>query len=322
MKAIRIHEHGGPEVLKFEDVEKPAIQSGHVLVRVQSIGVNFIDTYQRTGLYSVTLPLTLGQEGAGIIEEVAEDVQWFRKGERVAWTNVPGAYAEFAAVPASRLVKVTEDISFEIAASAMLQGMTAHYLTTSTYPLQHGDTCLVYAAAGGVGLMLTQIAKLRGATVIGTTSSKDKADLARHAGADHVIRYDTHSVADEVRRITGGRGVDVVYDSVGKTSWEWSLNSLRPRGMLVSFGNSSGPVGNIDPLVLSRQGSLFLTRPTLAHYTVTRQELDWRAHDLFNWIREGKLDVRIDRKLPLANAADAHRALESRATAGKVLLNP
>ncbi|HUP89082.1 MAG TPA: quinone oxidoreductase, partial [Longimicrobiales bacterium] len=215
-----------------------------------------------------------------------------------------------------------EDISFDVAAATMLQGMTAHYLATSTYPLQAGDTCLVYAAAGGVGLMLTQIAKLRGATVIGTTSSKDKADLAIAAGADHVIRYDTHSVSDEVKRITGGRGVDVAYDSVGKTTWEWSLNSLRPRGMLVSFGNSSGPVGNIDPLILSRQGSLFLTRPTLAHYAVTRQELDWRAHDLFNWIREGKLDVRIDRKLPLADAADAHRALESRATAGKVLLNP
>ncbi|HUP88599.1 MAG TPA: quinone oxidoreductase, partial [Longimicrobiales bacterium] len=199
MKAIRIHEHGGPEVLKFEDVEKPALQPGHVLIRIQAIGVNFIDTYHRTGLYPVKLPLTLGQEGAGIVEEVADDVQWFRAGERVAWTNVPGAYAEFAAVPASRLVKVTEDISFDIAAATMLQGMTAHYLATSTYPLQAGDTCLVYAAAGGVGLMLTQIAKLRGATVIGTTSSKDKADLAIAAGADHVIRYDTHSVSDEVK---------------------------------------------------------------------------------------------------------------------------
>ena len=322
MKAIRIHEHGGPEVLRFEETEKPPLKSGQVLVRVAAAGVNFIDVYHRTGLYPQQLPLTLGQEGAGIVEAVADDVQWFRPNEHVASAAMPGAYAEYAVVDVGRLVKVTEDIPLDIAAAVMLQGMTAHYLATSTYPLQAGDTCLVFAAAGGVGLLLTQIAKLRGAKVIGTTSSDDKAKLAMSAGADHIVRYDRDDVAEEVKRLTDGRGVDVVYDSVGKTTWNWSLKSLRPRGMMVSFGNSSGAVGNIDPLSLSRGGSLFLTRPTLGHYTATRTELDWRAHEIFNWIREGKLHVRIDRQMPLAEAAAAQRALEARETAGKVLLVP
>lgn len=321
MKAIRVHENGGPEVLKFEDVEKPQLTPGHALIRVGAAGVNFLDVYHRSGLYPQKLPLILGQEGAGTVEAVADDVQWFRPGEQVAWASAPGSYAEYVAVDVSRLVKVA-DIDLKIAAAAMLQGMTAHYLATSTYPLQASDTCLVYAAAGGVGSLLTQIAKLRGATVIGTTSSDEKAELAKAAGADHVIRYDKDDVAREVKKITGGRGVDVVYDSVGKTSWQWSMDSLRPRGMFVSYGNSSGAVGNIDPLSLSRGGSLFLTRPTLGHYTATRAELDWRAHEIFNWIREGKLQVRIDRALPLSEAAEAQRALESRATAGKVLLLP
>lgn len=322
MKAIRIHEHGGPEVLRFEDVADPQIKPNEVLVRTAEAGVNFMDVYQRTGLYPVKLPLILGQEGAGIIEQVGSDVEWFNRGDRVAWTNVPGSYAELVAVPVERMVKVVEEVPLDIAAAAMLQGMTAHYLATSTYPLQNGDTCLIYAAAGGVGSLLTQIAKLRGATVIGTVSSDEKAELARAEGADHIIRYDKEDVAEKVREITGGRGVDVAYDSVGKSTWEWTLKSVRVRGMIVSFGNSSGPVGNIDPLVLARNGSLFLTRPTLGHYIATRHELDWRAHELFNWIRERKVGVRIDRKVRLENAAEAHRALEARETAGKVLLVP
>ena len=319
MKAIRFYDHGDARVLAYEDVPRPRPMADQVVVRVLAAGVNFMDVYQRTGLYPVTLPSGLGAEGCGIIEEVGPDVDWFNPGQRVAWAQGPGSYAEYVTVPASKIVKVPDGISSETAAALMLQGMTAHYLALSTFPLKEGDACLVYAAAGGVGLLLTQIAKLRGAIVIGTVSSDEKVKRAREAGADHVIRYDKLSVAPEVKRLTSGHGVDVAYDSVGKEMWQSSLDSLRPRGMLVSYGNSSG---KIDPLALSRGGSLFLTRPTLAHYVATRVELEWRANDLFAWVAQGKLDVHIDRQLPLQRAADAHVALESRQTVGKVLLIP
>lgn len=322
MKAIRVHEHGGPEVLSLHDVAEPDVAPGDALVRVAAAGVNFIDIYHRTGLYSVTLPLTLGQEGAGTIVKTGANVSALKTGDRVAWAAGPGSYAEYVAIPAERLVKLPDQITESVAAAVMLQGMTAHYLATSTYPLEKRNVCLIYAAAGGVGLLLTQIAKMRGATVIGATSSEAKAKAARAAGADYVIRYATDNVASEVKKITGGRGVDVVYDAVGKSTWELSLDSLRPRGMMVSFGNASGPVGDIDPLVLSRKGSLFLTRPTLGHYTATRDELVARATDLFEWIAAGKLKVHIDRELPLADAAAAQRALQARETSGKVLLIP
>jgi NADPH2:quinone reductase len=312
MKAIRVHRHGGPEVLSYDDVDPPVPRDHEVLVRVTAAGVNFLDVYHRTGLYPVNLPLVPGQEGAGVIVE---------SGERVAWAGVPGSYAEYVSAPVDKLVKLPDEITDTAAAAVMLQGMTAHYLATSTFPLKHGDHCLVYAAAGGVGQLLTQIAKRRGAIVIGATSTEQKAQLAREAGCDHVILYSKQDVATEVRRITGS-GVAVVYDAVGRSTWESSLDSLRPRGMLVSFGNASGPVGPIDPLVLSRKGSLFLTRPTLVHYTATRDELEQRAGDLFNWIRAGELHIRIDRQLKLADAAEAQRALEARETAGKVLLLP
>jgi NADPH2:quinone reductase len=322
MKAIRVHRHGGPESLSLDELAVPDVAAGQVLVRVLAAGVNFLDVYHRTGLYPVQLPLILGQEGAGTVEAVGTGVHEFTPGDRVAWAAGPGSYATFVAVPAANVVAIPDAVSTGMAAAVMIQGMTAHYLAFSAFPLEPAHTCLVYAAAGGVGQLLVQIAKLRGAAVIGTVSSAAKADFAREAGADHVIRYDQDDVASEVRRITAGRGVDVAYDSVGKASWEWSLNSLRPRGMLVSFGNSSGPVGNIDPLVLSRRGSLFLTRPTLAHYTATRAELEWRAHDLFTWIAAQQLRVRIDRELPLEAANEGQRALEARETAGKVLLIP
>lgn len=322
MKAIRVQRHGGAEVLCLDELAVPDVAAGHVLVRVLAAGVNFIDVYQRTGLYPVQLPFTPGQEGAGTVEAVGAGVHGLTPGDRVAWTAGPGSYAAFVSVPASQLVGIPDGVSTRRAAAIMVQGMTAHYLAISVFPLAAAHTCLVYAAAGGVGQLLVQIARLRGATVIGAVSSAAKTEVARDAGADHVIRYDEADVASEVRRITDGRGVDVAYDGVGRSTWEWSLNSLRPRGMLVSFGNSSGPVGSIDPLVLARKGSLFLTRPTLAHYTATRAELEWRAHDLFAWTAARQLRVHIDRELPLADADEAHRALEARETAGKVLLIP
>jgi NADPH:quinone reductase len=322
MKAIRVHEHGGPEVLRFEDISDPEPAAGHAVVRVAAAGVNFIDVYHRTGLYPQSLPITLGQEGAGVVVKTGADVTTVKAGDRVAWAGGPGSYAELVSVLAANLVKIPYGVSEDIAAAVMLQGMTAHYLATSTYPVNKGDTVLVHAAAGGVGLLLTQIAKMRGARVIGTTSSDEKAARAREAGADYVIRYAKSDVAAEVRKITGDRGVDVVYDAVGKATWNASIDSLRPRGMMVSYGNASGPVPAIEPLLLSRKGSLFLTRPTLVNYIATREELDARAHDLFTWISEGNLDVHIDRRVPLADAADAHRALEGRETSGKVLLIP
>lgn len=322
MRAIRVHEVGGPEQLRLDDAPLPEPGPGQVRVMVTACGLNYIDTYHRTGLYPQPLPFTPGGEVAGTIDAVGPEVTGFAPGDRVATASAIGGYAEYALAPASKLVRVPPDVELELAAAVMLQGMTAHYLALSTYPLHPGDTCLIHAAAGGVGLLLTQIASMLGATVIGTVSTEEKAALAGGAGADHVIRYTQEDFAARTRELTGGRGVDVVYDSVGATTWEGSLNSLRPRGMMVTFGNASGPVPPMAPLLLSAKGSIFLTRPTLAHYIATEEELARRAGDLFAWIGAGKLSVRIDRRFPLADAADAHRALEGRATAGKVLLIP
>ncbi len=322
MKAIRIHSFGGTEVLRFEEVPDLEPHAGEAIVRVEAAGVNFIDTYHRTGAYKATLPRVLGQEGAGVVESIAPDVTLVGPGDRVAWAVVAGAYAEKAAVPASRLVPIPDGVTTRQAAAAMLQGMTAHYLACSTFPLAPGDTCLVHAAAGGVGLLLVQIARRRGATVLGTVSNADKARLARDAGADRTIDYTTEDFEAVAREHTAGRGVRVVYDSVGRTTFEKSLASLAPRGTLALFGQSSGPVGPIDPQVLAQGGSLYLTRPTLAHYVAGRDELLARAGEVLGWVRDGSLKLRIDRELPLAEAAEAHRALEARRTSGKVLLIP
>ena len=320
MRAMRIHATGGAEALRTERLPVPEPQAGEALVRVEYAGVNFIDVYKRTGLYKVPLPTTLGEEGAGIVERIGNGVTAVRAGERVAWASVIGAYADFAVVRAERLVPVPPAVETRIAAAVMLQGMTAHYLACSTYPLREGDRCIVHAAAGGVGLLLVQIAKRRGAFVIGTAGSDEKAQLARTAGADEVIVYTRQDFPTEVRRITCERGVHVIYESVGQTTFLPGLDLLAPRGMMVAFGQSSGAVAPIDPLLLSQKGSLFLTRPTLAHYVSTRDELLGRARELFEWIASGALDVRIGAEFPLERVADAHRALEGRTTTGKVLL--
>lgn len=320
MKAIRVHAPGGPDALRYEDIERPAPGPGQVLVKIEAAGVNFIDVYQRTGLYKVPLPFTLGQEAAGTVTAVGPGVSEPRVGDRVAYTSVLGAYAEYAVVPADRVVVLPDGVSTQQAAAVMLQGMTAHYLATSTYVLKPGDACLVHAAAGGVGLLLCQIAKLRGARVLGTVSTREKAALARGAGADDVILYTEQDFETEVKRLTNGAGLQVIYDSVGKTTFERGLGCLALRGMMVLYGQSSGPVGPFDPQVLSQKGSLFLTRPTLAHYIATRAELLARSGEVLGWIRSGKLTVRIERELPLAQAAEAHRLLEGRKTMGKVLL--
>jgi NADPH2:quinone reductase len=322
VKAVRVHAPGGPEVLRYEEVPDPAPAAGQALVRVEASGVNFIDVYHRTGLYKATMPLTLGQEGAGTVLAVAPDVTDVRPGDRVAWTGVFGGYAEKAAVTAERLVRVPGGVTTRQAAAAMLQGMTAHYLACSTYPLKPGDTCLVHAGAGGVGLLLTQIARMRGARVFTTVSTPEKAALSREAGADETIDYARQDFEAEARRLTGGRGVQVVYDSVGRTTFEKSLASLAPRGMLALFGQSSGPVGPFDPLVLAQRGSLYLTRPSLFAYIASRPELLERAGDVLGWVRDGRLKLRVEHEFPLARAADAHRALEGRTTTGKVLLTP
>jgi NADPH2:quinone reductase len=320
MHAIRIHSVGGPDVLHLDDVPLPTPGAGQALVRVEAAGVNYIDTYHRAGLYPLPLPATLGQEGAGTVAAVGSGVSGIKAGDRVAWTGVQGSYAESLLAPADRLVAVPPALTLELAAAAMLQGMTAHYLACTTYPLKAGDTCLVHAAAGGVGLALTQIAKLRGARVIGTVSTEAKALLAKKAGADHVILYEREDFAAEVRHLTDGRGVAVVYDSVGRATFDRSLDCLAPRGLLVLFGQSSGPVKPLDPQVLNQKGSVFLTRPTLAHYIATRDELLGRATDMFGWILSGTLELRIHAKYPLERAPDAHRDLESRKTSGKLLL--
>lgn len=322
MKAIRVHRPGGPEALRYEDVPDPRPGAGEALVRIEAAGLNYIDVYYRTGQYKAELPLTLGQEGAGTVVSVAEGVSEVKPGDRVAWTSVPGSYAEQAAVPAARLFTLPPGVSAREGAAFMLQGLTAHYLATSTYALKPGDTCLVHAAAGGVGLLLCQMARLRGARAIGTVSTEEKARLAREAGADAVILYTRQDFEEEVKRLTEGRGVQVVYDSVGKTTFEKGLRCLAPRGAMVLFGQSSGRVEPVDPQVLSARGSLFLTRPSLGHYVASRAELLARATDVAGWVKDGRLRLRIDRELPLAEAAQAHRLLESRQTAGKVLLIP
>ncbi len=322
MKAILVQQTGGPEQLRLSEVPQPAPGPGEALVKIAAAGVNFIDVYHRTGLYKVDPPFIPGMEGAGVVEAVGPQVTEVAPGDRVAWAMSRGSYADFAVVPAWMLVKLPPALDFQAAAAVMLQGMTAHYLTHSTFALKPGDSCLVHAAAGGVGLLLVQMAKMRGARVCGTVSNDQKAELCRQAGADLAIVYTRQDFLAEVRRATDGRGVDVVYDSVGAATWEKSLDCLRPRGMMVSFGNASGPVPPFQPLLLSQKGSIFLTRPTLMHYCATREELLWRAGDVLSWVRAGSLKVRIERSYPLAEAAEAHRALESRATAGKLLLLP
>jgi len=322
MKAIRIHNHGGPEVLAYEDVPVPEPGAGEARVKIEASGVNFIDIYHRIGLYPMNRPCILGSEGAGIVDALGEGVSEVKPGDRVAYAMIPGSYAEYAVVPAVKLVPVPDDIDAKSAAGIMLQGMTAHYLTHSTYPLQKGDTALVHAAAGGVGLLLVQVAKLLGAKVIGTVSTQAKADLARRAGADEIIQYTQADFLAEVKRITNGQGVHVVYDSVGATTFEKSLDCLRPRGYLVLFGQSSGPVAAFDPAKLAAKGSLFLTRPSLAHYALTRTELLRRATDLFDWMQAGKLNLRIEKSLPLQDAREAQQLLEKRKTTGKLILIP
>ncbi len=320
MKAIRVHQTGGPEVLQFEEVATPSPGPGEVLVKIAAAGINFIDIYHRVGLYPLETPFTPGLEAAGIVEAVGEGVSEFKPGDRVAYCTQLGAYAEFALVPAEKLVPVPSGVDLPTAAAVMLQGMTAHYLALDTFPLKPGHTALVHAAAGGVGLLLVQIARRQGATVIGTVSTEEKAALARQAGADHVILYTQTDFETETKKLTNGRGVDVVYDSVGVATFEKSLNVLRPRGYMVLFGQSSGKVPPVDLQILNSKGSLYVTRPTLFHYVATREDLLRRAEDLFGWITAGQLHVRIDRKLPLSQAAEAHRLLASRQTAGKLLL--
>jgi NADPH:quinone reductase len=322
MQAIRVHEYGGPEVMRLDPLPVPEPGPRQVLVRLEAIGVNFIDVYQRSGAYQGPLPFTLGREGAGAVEDTGPDVEGVRRGDRVAFAMVPGTYAQYAVVKAAEVVPVPDGVSAEQAAAVMLQGMTAHYLALSTYPLAEGDACLVHAAAGGVGHLLVQIARMRGTRVIGTASTPEKVELARTAGAHEVIPYTEVDFQKETRRLTGGRGVDVVYDSVGRDTFDQSMRSLRPRGYLVLYGQSSGAVPPSDPQLLNRHGSLFLTRPSLGHYIADRQELLWRAGDLFDWLAAGKLEVRVDRTFPLAEAAAAHRYLEGRRTKGKVLLAP
>jgi NADPH2:quinone reductase len=319
VKAIRIHRLGGPEVLQYEDVPVPTAGQGEALVRVEAAGVNFIDVYRRTGLYKVELPHTLGQEGAGTVDAVGPGVTDVALGDRVAFTDVPGAYAQYAVAPADRLIPIPPKVNNRQAAAVILQGLTAHYLALATYPLEPGDVCLVHAAAGGVGLLLCQIAKRRGARVIATVSTEAKAELARGAGANEVILYTRQDFAAEVKRLTG-TGVHVIYDSVGKTTFDKGLDCLHPRGMMVLCGQSSGPVPPVDPQILNKKGSLFLTRPTLFNYTATREELLARAGDVLGWVADGSLSVRIHREYPLADAASAQRALEGRETTGKVLL--
>ena len=318
MKAIVVRQTGDASVLRLEDVDAPRPGPGEALVRLEAVGVNFIEVYQRTGLYARPLPFTPGSEAAGEVIAVGDGVTEVAIGDRVVSESFRSTYAELAIAPAERLVRIPASVSTEVAAALMLQGLTAHYLTTTTYALKAGDWCVVHAAAGGVGLLLCQLGAMRGAHVIATASTAEKQARARAAGAEHATGY--ADFVKEVKRLTGGRGVQVVYDSVGQSTFTDSLDALAPRGMLVSFGQSSGAVGPIDPLVLSRKGSLFLTRPTLAHYVPTREELVARSRELFEWVEQGAIDVRIDRTVPLANAGEAHRALENRQTSGKVLL--
>jgi NADPH2:quinone reductase len=322
MKAIQIYETGGPEVLKLAELPIPQPGPGQVLIRVEAAGVNFIEIYFRKGVYKASLPLTPGSEAAGTVEELGPGVTGFAAGDAVASVNVLGSYAEYALVPAAQLVKVPKGLSMQQAAAAMLQGMTAHYLSHSTYPLKAGDTALIHAGAGGVGLLLTQMASRLGARVITTVSTPAKAKLSRAAGASDVILYTKQDFEAEVKRLTGGKGVDVVYDSVGKTTFEGSLNCLKPRGLLALFGASSGPVPPFDLIQLSGKGSLFVTRPTLWHYVATRADLEARADDVLGWVATGELKLRTEFVYPLAEAAQAQIDMESRKTTGKILLEP
>ena len=323
MQAVVVHSPGGPEALVVEDRPDPRPGEGEVVVDVRAAGLNYIDVYQRTGAYPLPTPFVAGSEGAGTVAAVGPGVDGVQVGDRVAWLMVPNAgYAERVVVPAERLVPVPEGVDLETAAAVMLQGITAHYLVTSTCPLAPGSTALVHAAAGGVGLLLTQAAVARGARVLATTSTSEKARLATEAGASDVIRYDEQDVAEQVRRLTDGRGVDVVYDGVGRATWEGSLDSLCVRGTMVLFGAASGAPDPVDPNVLNKKGSLFLTRPTVVHHIATREELLWRAGEVFDWVQSGALSVRIGARYPLADAGRAHQDLEARRTTGKSLLLP
>lgn len=322
MKAMRVHKYGGPEVLILDEIPTPEPKAGEARVKIEAIGLNYIDIYQRTGLYPLPPPFTLGMEGAGVVDAVGDNVTEVQKGDRVAYSMVLGSCAEYAIVPAWKLAPIPADVGVKSAAALMLQGMTAHYLTHSTYTLRKGETALVHAAAGGVGLLLVQMAHHLGATVMGTVSTEAKAALAKEAGADHVILYTQTDFAAEVKKLTEGRGVHVVYDSVGQSTFSKSLDCLRPRGTMALFGQSSGPVPPFDPAILVAKGSLFLTRPSLIHYTLDRAELLQRAADLFAWTASGKLKLRIEKSFPMSEAAEAHRQLEGRKTTGKVLLIP
>ncbi|HEU5113175.1 MAG TPA: quinone oxidoreductase [Acidimicrobiia bacterium] len=322
MKAITVPALGGPENLVLDDLPEPEGGPGDLVVEVAAAGVNYVDVYHRSGLYDITLPFVPGVEGAGTVIAVGEAVDGFVIGDQVGWADVRGSYEERHVIPASRAVPIPGGLDSKIVAAALLQGLTAQYLSTDTFPLHEGHRCLIHAGAGGVGLLLTQIAKLRGAEVFTTVGSEDKAELSRGAGADHVIVYTQVDFQDAVEELAGPKPLDVVYDGVGADTFMKGLDLLRPRGMMVTFGNASGPVPEIAPLLLSQKGSLFLTRPSMGHYLLTTEELLTRSNDVFGWIQSGELEVRIGREFPLADAADAHRALEGRQTTGKVLLLP
>jgi NADPH2:quinone reductase len=322
MKAIQVKRCGSQEVMEVVDLPTPVPGPKQALVKIEASGINFIDVYFRCGLYKADLPFTPGSEAAGVVEAVGPEVTEVKVGDRVAYAMARGSYAEYAVVPAWQLIKIPDGLDLKVAAAAMLQGMTAHYLTHSTYPLKKGDTALLHAAAGGAGLLVVQMAKMLGARVIGTVSTDAKAARAKEAGADEIILYTVQDFEVEVKRLTGGRGVDVVYDSVGQTTFLKGLNCLRPRGMMALFGQSSGPVEPFEPGLLAAKGSLFLTRPSLAHYTATRDELQWRAGEVLKWIQSGVLKIRIEKTYRLAEAPQAHRDLEGRKTSGKLLLLP
>lgn len=322
MKIIQIAQPGGPDQMQLAEAPIPSPGPNQALVRVAAAGVNFIDVYFRIGLYKAEAPFTPGNEGAGTIEAVGPGVTDFAVGDRVAWGMYRGSYTQYAAVPVASLVKLPDGVDFETGAAAMLQGMTAHYLSHSSFPLKQGDKCLIHAAAGGAGRLLVQMAKMRGATVIGTCGTDEKAAIAKAAGADETIVYTRQDFAEEVKKLTGGKGVDVVYDSVGQSTFLKGLDIIRPRGTMVLFGQSSGAVAPLDPSILNVKGSLFMTRPSLAHHCLTREELNWRAGDVLGWIAAGKLELRIEKTYPLVEAPQAHRDLEGRSMAGKLLLIP
>lgn len=322
MKAVRIHAFGGPEVMQYEEVPTPTPGPGQAVVKLAAAGINFIDVYQRTGLYPNTLPYGLGLEGSGVVTAVGPDVADLKEGDPVAYTGVPGSYADYVLAPADRLVRMPDHLDLKVGAAAMLQGLTAHYLAYTTYALKPGDACVIHAAAGGVGLLLVQMAKQCGARVFGTVSTEAKAALAREAGADEVILYTQQDFETEVKRLTDGKGVQVVYDSVGVDTFDKSLNCLAPLGYMVLYGQASGPVPPFDPGILNTKGSLFLTRPSLFHYIADRASLEQRAGEVLGWIANGKLSLRMEHNFALADVAEAHRALEGRKTTGKVLLIP